>query len=80
MLHDVYTPDLCIKFQLPKHFFFLKKKMKIGNFLVFFFLVFLRAKINIMVLIESNSKFGSPKREILKFMRGFVKSRESLRG
>ena len=40
------------------------------NILVFF--IFLMAKINGMVLIESNSKFKSQKWEILKF-RKFVK-------
>ena len=59
-LHDVYTPDFCIKFQLSKRFFFKKKKKKkIRDILVFF--VFLMAKINEMVLIENNLKFRGSK-------------------
>jgi hypothetical protein len=44
--------DFCIKFQLPKRVFIKKKKTKIKDILVFF--VFLTAKINKMVLIESS--------------------------
>jgi hypothetical protein len=43
---------------------------------ILIFFVFLMAKIDGIVLIESNSKFGSPKWEILKF-GGFFKSHES---
>jgi hypothetical protein len=51
--------------------------MNIKDILVFF--VFIMAKINERVLIESNSKFMGSKREILKFGE-FIKSRESSKG
>ena len=56
MLHNVYTLDFYIKFKLLKFFLFKKKEEDI-----LVFLIFLRVKINEIILIESNSKFKSLK-------------------
>ena len=58
-------------------FFYLKTKTKIWNIFVFF--VFLTAKINGIVLIESNSKYWGIKWNILKF-KEFEKSHKSSKG
>jgi hypothetical protein len=53
--------------------------MKIMNILVFILFLFLTAKINERVLIESNSKSKGPKNEIF-LDSGFVKSHKNTRG
>jgi hypothetical protein len=48
-----FISDFCIKFQLPKRFFFLQKKRKNHGYFGSFF-IFLTTKIDEGVQIESN--------------------------